>query len=208
MYTELQHRSKIFLACVALGCALAGCAPRAHRVPENWLPTADQAGADAFGAWVRVEAWEDARGAVEGELIAVGSDSIYVIAAVGLDAIPADKIGRVVLITHDSNTESMVGWATLGTISTLSHGVFLVVSAPLWIVAGTIAAYEANKAGKQEHTPNDAWPEVAQALRPFARFPAGLPQEIDRGALQRKGPGARILSAPKRSSSPWAKDRP
>jgi len=58
----------------------------------------------------------------------------------------------------------------MGALSTLSNGYLLVFTAPLWMIGGTIAAHSQYHAPIVK-TPNEEWERV----RPYARFPQGLP---------------------------------
>jgi hypothetical protein len=68
-------------------------------------------------------------------------------------------------------------WTALGVMSTFSHGVFLVLTAPVWAGVGAYATSVYTRA-----------PLVmtlsVEALRPYARFPQGIPPGLDRGTLR------------------------
>jgi hypothetical protein len=70
------------------------------------------------------------------------------------------------------------GWALLGVLSTISHGFFLIFSAPIWIISGSIAA-----SGESRHVvlsyPEHGWGEIVM----WARFPQGLPPGVDEESL-------------------------
>lgn len=62
---------------------------------------------------------------------------------------------------------AFLGWSIAGTVSTLSHGFFAIITAPIWALVGSI-------------TSATAWsPRLGLAscevARPYARFPQGLP---------------------------------
>jgi hypothetical protein len=137
--------------------------------------------------------------ALEGELIAVDDDSMYVVRNVGIVSVPATDVRRILLQVHGSSTAAVAAWAVVGTLSTASHGLYSMISAPLWILGSTVAGVEASKLGKQKHEPPVRWPQVAQSLQPFARFPGGLPSSVDRRNLILKPAGAQT------AHSPWHK---
>ena len=63
-----------------------------------------------------------------------------------------------------------LAWTVAGGLSTISHGFFLIVTAPAWAaVGGTVTAIEFSK-GKVRAVPREGL-----RLHEFARFPAGMP---------------------------------
>lgn len=160
-----------------------GCA--ASPAPVGWLATADSAQRDPFGAWIEVThvASPDAeRPRTAGELIAVHEDTVFVLPPEGgLVAIPIDQIRRARLADYDSQWSLLALWTSGGVVSTISHGYVALVSAPVWIVGGSVAT------GAQSHAPivgigsedRPAWPRA----RKYARFPQGVPDGVDRAGL-------------------------
>ena len=199
-----KRRRASLLCVLCTSAALLACARSAEHIPHNWLPKAEEAGQEAFGAWVRVEAWNDEETAMEGELLAVGEDSLYVVDSFESVAIPVTEVGRIILHGYDANASGIAGWAVLGTLGTISHGWYLVLTGPVWIVGGIMASYQASRAGRQQHTTEQSWPTVAAWMRPYARFPAGMPPELDRNTLVIKRPPA---TATPGATSPWSKNR-
>jgi hypothetical protein len=107
---------------------------------------------------------------VEGELLAVGTDRLYLATEKGLVGVPMRTILHVRLELYPSNALAMAAWSAGGFLSTASHGFFLLLTAPVWLVVGTavtVHAYAANK--------RDIEPAEFDKLYQYARFPAGLP---------------------------------
>jgi hypothetical protein len=166
---------------LVLAAALAsGCAH--SPAPAGWLPAADASGSDAFGGWLVAEVGRgrDHR-RVEGELIAVGADSLFALAADGFEGLPRAAITQATLAGYDIEAGTLAGWTLLGTISTASHGIVLLLTAPLWVLAGTFATNSATHAPLIRY-PSSAWND----LTPYARFPQGFPAGLDRATLNRK----------------------
>jgi hypothetical protein len=116
---------------------------------------------------------------MEGELIAIDRDTIHVYAAGRLMSLPRASARSVTLTAFRINYESIAAWAALGTLSTASHGVGLILTAPIWMLAGTAAASNASVAPRIRSTDPDV-------LRRFARFPQGIPPGLDRTTLRAK----------------------
>jgi hypothetical protein len=169
---------------------LAGCA--STHAPSHFLPVADDAGRTARGGWLVAEIREPGaapRREVMGELLAVAPDSVYLETARGFEALPIADLGAVRLARYNSSWPTIAGLTVGGVLWTASHGVFLILTAPLWILTGTISAAVVSR-GPIVSPETDGW----HALGAFARFPQGLPPEYPRGA----GPGASDAGSPPR----------
>lgn len=159
------------LALLATGCAsLTGA-------PKGWLPERDQLDRSTRGGWIEVLAASgDSRPALQGELISVDDDGLSLLTKGGLELVPFARVGKVRLQTFEPG--SVAGLTAAGTLSTLSHGVFLLLTAPLWI-ATAVAAQN----GEYRSALIDFPPATPLDLRPFARFPQGYPKGLAVEAL-------------------------
>lgn len=148
--------------------------------PRGWLPRADSLATDAFGAWARVDTAAFGPSApVEGELIALDDDSLHVLGMDGtLRSLSITQLRSITLTTFRQNLGELKTWAGLGFLSTVSHGFYLILTGPVWALAGTVATSYASTTPRL--TGNDGTAE----LRKFARFPQGIPPTLDRGTLQ------------------------
>jgi hypothetical protein len=157
---------------------LAGCAR--PDVPEG-LSSSSEALRLAAGARILVRLDSSI---ARGELLSVEPDTLFLIHGDTLCAIGKDDVREVkaFLQAYPVSSGEVAGWTTLGTLSTISNGFGLMLTAPLWIITGTVtgimAASRANNG--DYHYPEDPWP----GLRKFARFPQGLPQGIPRKLLR------------------------
>jgi hypothetical protein len=82
------------------------------------------------------------------------------------------------LTGYDSKASGLAAWSVLGTLSTASHGVGLVLTAPIWVIAGVASTAKQTRAGHLVYPRR-----TASAFGAYARFPQGLPAGIDRAAL-------------------------
>lgn len=148
--------------------------------PEGWLPTPAVAQREAHGGWIKVDYTLGAAVAtVEGELIAASTDSLHVLTADSLATVATSAVTSATLTTYDARLNTLNAWSVLGAVSTASHGVGLLLSLPMWIIVGTTATASASKAPRVQSAD-------AALLRPYARFPQGLPPGLDRRALRQK----------------------
>jgi len=161
---------------------VAACA--SNTAPPGFLPTPQESQATAYGGWIEVE-W--GRGdpkhtwLSEGELLAIQHDSVYILTGRGPEVVATAEVRRAQLTGYDSQLGKLASWTLIGTLSTASHGIWLVVSAPLWVVTGSI------NGAKQSRAPERVYPRARwEDLRSYARFPQGLPPGIDLAKLRGK----------------------
>ena len=110
------------------------------------------------------------RPVVEGELIAIDETAFHVLSRTGLQSVPRASGHRITLVGYGNRAGALVGWSVAGGISTLSHGGFLLFTAPMWAITGIVASHTEKRAG--------IWHDDELARR-YARFPQGLPPGFD-----------------------------
>jgi hypothetical protein len=180
----LRNRNRIVgisafsLCLLAVGCAVT-------HTPQGWLSSPRAAQTDAYGGWVNVKyrpapeiSAKYAR--MEGELIAIGTDSMYV-ANDRFHGIAVSSIKSARLVTYKSNAGEMGVLVFLGTLSTISNGWFLGFTAPMWMIGGGITSSKLSYDAIVDY-PNKELSRFA----PYARYPQGLPSVIDRSRIKMK----------------------
>ena len=175
-------RRWIGLAAAAL--ALAGCAS-AH-APFAYQQSPAQAESTAYGGWISLEGGDKHhRVLASGELIAVHSDSVFVLGDSGCVALRLADVKRGRFEAYQPSTGGLSAWTLLGTLSTASHGVGAVISAPVWILVGSLATGSASRSGTRQvpTEPHASWSQLAD----YSRFPEGLPPGLDWTTLRRRG---------------------
>jgi hypothetical protein len=166
-----------WLAVVAI--AASGCA--GIQAPRGSVPMVAVAPQDPFGGWAAVWEGKGYSPDFQGELIAVGPDSVFVLAGDSLVARSIRSVRRVRVVGYDPKAADLMTWTFLGTVSTASHGIVAVLSAPLWLLIGsTITSGAAHASEINVPSQHRTWED----LRPYARFPEGLPPGIDRSSLR------------------------
>jgi hypothetical protein len=145
------------------------------------LPKPTEAQAAAYGGWIELTYDEPEKRHTDGELIAVSADSVWVLSGNQGLVIPTAAVRGGKLTAYAAQKGGLTAWAVLGTISTISNGGFLIFTAPMWIVGGSLAVGGESRAPERKNPPL-TWVELA----PFARFPQGLPAGIELTALQPK----------------------
>ena len=175
MSVAISPARRAMLATLVAVCG--GC--YSSSAPPRWLPTAVETQGDAFGSWIHVREQKQSAPLVEGELIAIDADTVHILADGRLVSVPRSRLCCAEVTAYRMEIGELQAWTLLGVISTASHGWGLVVTAPLWTLAGTIAASNASYAPRIVSTD-------PMVLRPFARFPQGIPQGLDRTTLRSK----------------------
>jgi hypothetical protein len=119
---------------------------------------------------------DDRRYNVSGELLAIDPVAIWVLESSGDVAwVPRDDLLDVKIELYDSAASETALWTTIGSLTTASHGFFLILTLPMWVGTGTAASIGASESN------NLVVPvEAVDALYQFARFPQGLPPEFVR----------------------------
>jgi hypothetical protein len=149
----------------------------------GYLPSTGSAQTDAFGAWVTLDypGPDGASRQAQGELIAVNRDSIWLKdEAAGL-VLPTRAVTSARLVWYRTGATEVGLLTVLGIVSTVSNGVFLVFTAPAWLIIGGVAAAGQSRISREQVIPGD-WAEV----RKFARFPQGLPAGVELRSLREK----------------------
>lgn len=159
------------------GLLLVGTGCATTSAPRGWLPSLGEVQEQAYGGWIEIDTQRGPQSIFRGELIAVDTDTVYVLAAhmPHLSAVAIRDVREARMFRYSSGSGLLGGWTLLGILSTASHGVNLALSAPVWILVGTAAAVA------QSHTPvlkyqGHSW----EAFGAFSRFPQGLPPALAR----------------------------
>lgn len=171
----MHARNAVMIAVLVAACP-------AQPAPEGWLPTPDATPEWTRGGWIELELRTGDSSATaplaRGELLAVSADSGWVLTDSGIVAVAAAGVARATLVGWDPETGKLTTWALIGTLSTVANGYILVLTAPMWIIGGSLATASHSRRPVLD-TEDDQWPE----LRLYARFPQGLPPGLDRATL-------------------------
>lgn len=158
------------LAAALLALLAASCAG-----PASYLPEHEMVGEETHGALVEIEI--NGGGRYAGELIAV-EDSALIIREEVNSRSHCFKIsiyGIRSFTVRYANGVNYGGLVPLYTLAPLSHGLYLIFSAPINFLATTIIAVDASYAYELDSRKNRL---SFEELRMFARFPQGLPRGV------------------------------
>jgi hypothetical protein len=161
--------------CAAISLGLTACAGEAaldRSAGWGGHPVAvSVADVPVKGYTVKVETLD---GECEGELLTADASLVRVLdgdAVTRTFSWPRIRSVRVEVVPRQEGvTAGMTILTMLGTLSTVSHGYFLVFTAPAWLAAGIPSTIMTNRPLRGEATESGAL-----ELYQFARFPQGLP---------------------------------
>jgi hypothetical protein len=163
--------------------AAAFCAACARNsAPKGWLPKPAEAQVSTYGGWIELTYQEanEQRG-IDGELIAVSADSLWVLNEQQGLVIPTTAAKKAKLTAYGAQTGALTTWTVVGTLATISNGAFLIFTAPMWLIGGPLTVGGESRSAERK-TPPLSWVELA----PYARFPQGMPEGLGLPTLRPK----------------------
>ncbi|MFO7524504.1 MAG: hypothetical protein R6W68_03540 [Ignavibacteriaceae bacterium] len=184
----MSIHNKIFIGLTLFSCLIIfGCA--ATLAPSNWLPETEKYPENTFGGWMTIITSDETNTGKErffqygGEFISQDEDNVYILYDT-VYIISKKDIRNISLELVQKSTTEYGLWTLGGTVATLSNGRFLIITAPLWLIAGTEAAVGESTRDLYESDNPDIlfWNNVMK----FARFPQGLPININLSELKAK----------------------
>jgi hypothetical protein len=156
--------------------------------PDGRVRTQEQAIASGNGAFALVR--YDEHLSIEGELIASKSGYLLLLTDKGrLVKIGWDRVAELTLGIFGNHVGGLATWGVAGSVSTISHGYFMFLSLPTWIITTVASATD------ESHHGVFACPSVVSSGRQVAmvaclsdagiwsRFPQGLPEGVGVGGL-------------------------
>jgi hypothetical protein len=162
--------ARALLAGLALAGIVAGCA--SSPIPQARLPSEEDAITAGFGSYIQVI---DAGGAAhDGELIEVQPGRLSIFDGGHIEVLARPQVASALVVVHQTHQSAYAVWTVLGTLSTITHGFFLVLSAPVWIATGVTTSISESRRARLTYPDPARWED----LRPYARFPQGLPPGI------------------------------
>lgn len=164
---------------VVLIAMVTGC--KTISAPKGSVPKRKQLPLDAYGAWFSGRQSAQ-KMLVQGELIAIENDSIFILSADELKGIPAKEIDSAGVIVFNTEENTYAIWTGLLTAASLTTGYFAGLTLPLSLGVGIVTTRdEANRINSFDF-PQNSWPTISK----FARFPQGMPPGIDRKSIRRR----------------------
>ena len=111
----------------------------------------------------------------------MSAESVWVLSGNQGLVIPTATVKKGKLTAYAAQKDGLTAWMLLGTLSTISNGGFLIFTAPMWLIGGSLAVGGESRAPERQSPPL-----TCVELAPFARFPQGLPEGIALTTLQEK----------------------
>jgi hypothetical protein len=170
--TGVGTGSLAMIVAALLICALAGSGCASVRAPRALHPEPEMLSRHVYGAWLLLEVGRgDQTYETEGEFLGLGGPDVVLLVADGPVRVHRDSIESAAIDVHARNTGLYAGWMSAGALSTLSHGYFLVFTAPAWLIVGGVCTITADHAGYHRAVrPSLAW---WRSMAIYARYPQG-----------------------------------
>lgn len=165
-------KNRLFFYCISALLLLGGC-----RIQNaHYLPTKSNIGTNRYGSRMDIRLQNGRR--VLGELIAIDTSNIIILrdSVYGCKVVPIRDVETFRLMFAKPTDYSVP--LGLGTVSTFSHGYWLVFTLPINIIAA--AAVSSSSKGSVTYSQSHI---TLQELQMFARFPQGVPEGVDVGMI-------------------------
>ncbi|MFV1884896.1 MAG: hypothetical protein ACMZ7B_10445 [Balneola sp.] len=160
----------IIVLFVGIGCATT-------TAPSGVLRSPDFEAQNIFGGWVELKTGVEK---IDGELLAIEQDSIFLITMDNtFVSLAKDQIVSAKLTGYDMQNALASLAVFAGSVSTVSHGFYLVLTFPMWIIGGPISATSHVKSAQINYKNESDWYNMSE----FARYPQGMPN-LDRARLK------------------------
>jgi hypothetical protein len=169
---------RVAVACLTLAAVTAGCV--LGRQPVS-----------PWGRAVRVAPVPAAALRVSGELLAVSAESLWVALRHENVSVPFDQVERVYVRRSNLGAGQALGYSVMmglvtggalaaacGQVDDAACGAVLPVAVLSWLAWGALSGMSL-EAGAFTGVPAAEW----EQLRPYARFPQGLPESVPRRAV-------------------------
>jgi hypothetical protein len=172
----------VFIICL-LGCSTAN-------IPVSYRFNPSDLKKEITGNWIEINMHSKSNVSpdmgLSGELIAIQSDTVYILTEEQLNSIQINKINEAILYIF-SNQGGKYAVATgllylpdiIAAIVTRIPS-FLVFGVPLVIVGSSISIYEASENSNRLIYPKE---NILEDFKKYARFPQGMPQGITKEKL-------------------------
>jgi hypothetical protein len=156
-----MRSSAIVMLAMAAGCMR-------NPVPDERILEAEQLPRWTRGLWAVAE--PVGSDPIDGELVAADKDGVVLLTERGVARLALADCERVTVAAYRTYDSVPGIWSLFGLASTVSHGGFLLISAPVWALTGSITLVN------MHNHPIYRYPdERIESLARFARFPQGLP---------------------------------
>jgi len=170
-------KAMVFVLLIVAGCSSV-------KAPWRSVPRRPQLEYEAYGGWIHLnQIVGEKTFEFEGELISIQPDTIYFLTSAGdITSLANNDVttARLILFKTDEGTFAL--WASIGALSTVSHGYGLVYSLPMWLLVGRGTTSGEVKRLNYLDYPKNSFND----FKPYSRFPQGLPVGLDLEQLKKR----------------------
>ncbi len=139
----------------------------------RYLTSSDRIDVNEYGSHIKID--HKSLSSIEGELIAIDSNTIVILQETSMNKCTIFKTEDIKKFKLRYAKPKHYGWTIpVYTLATISHGVFLLLTAPLNLIVTTAVTIGGERAFTYD---NDDL--TYEELKIFARFPQGIPCNVD-----------------------------
>jgi len=154
------------------------CAPRY----PAFVPELKEIPSNPYGSFIKIKLKNG--DTISGELIAVSNDSVFVyrLSLRKFEVLDIREIEFAKIVIYRKQYALIIIWGLLGTLSTITHGLAAIITAPSWCL-GTLIALGIHASEQNEVVypyPNKDFKYLAK----FSRYPQGLPPDLKKKILE------------------------
>ena len=154
---------------------LTGCA--ASYAPDDWLPETEDIPKSERGGWITiivsdtVDKQQPKLIQYSGEFLGIDTESVYILYD-SLYILKRTTIQNSIVELDQKHITGYGIWTCLGVAASFTNGVLMIITAPIWIISGTLSVTGETYRDRyeQEFPGDDYWKNVNK----FSRFPQGL----------------------------------
>lgn len=167
----------LFAACIlfTISCKTA-------TAPKGTVPNRNGIAWDGRGGWITLSFADSAREQINGEFLALGQDSVYIMNSETFSATPIADVRSARIIMYNTETTAYAIWTFLSSLLTISNGAFLILTLPLNLITGISTTVGESRRLNYFDYPENDWAE----LNKYTRFPQGIDRINRKELLFRK----------------------
>ena len=184
----MSKRIKYILTCLVCILTLSGC--NTARIPAEYRFKPAEVEKSSTGCWIDITLFKaDSTAPViklSGELIAIQSDTIYILTSVQLSEIPSEEVSEAVLYIYNNQSGHFMLITVLllipNVIAAIANNTpeFLLLDIP-WLIGGSFISLNESIGGS--HQLKYPGKISLKDFGKFARFPQGIPQGLNKDKL-------------------------
>ncbi|MDX2286559.1 MAG: hypothetical protein NW241_20500 [Bacteroidia bacterium] len=160
---------------------LAACTPSRY-APAEYQPRRKDLEAFPYGAWMAMQyrAGDSTLFTAEGELLGFRDEYVFLVGREGPYVLPQDSVAAAHLWIFQKETGKYAVWTAIGSAASLSHGFLFLLTGSAWLTVGLTAIITEDSRRDELDLARHRWDRI----RTYARYPQGIPEDLDLSAVR------------------------